>query len=448
MRSFITGFCHGKLRYFTPLLGAEIHHEPTLAPLEIAIRSCLRTELDACVTTPIPLLYAGTQRPYLRNLIARDSSKAILSAIASGSPVGHEYLNWNGLHDGWSPMGLAMHTFQQLHIHPERTALVVPLNTRVRNGMGNCSFHYEYTKEEAAARLTAGTLLPAADYQLWTDGSFIRRSRLGGTAAILYHRDREISASMTRFTTAGSSFETEFEALMAGLHLLRDVGPIGTTIRIYTDSKSLVTYLRGIGLSYKLVTVRAQECAHLITRLQETNQVHFHWIPGHAQIARNEDADSRALAAQTRGRLLTLPVPVSTPTAALDALVRQQARNTTSRSIKPSSQPTYPERTPFKKTSPANLFSGAIFRLRTGHTRCLAHFRSFNIVADDTCRLCETDPETPEHLLVRCPALSSTLQELRNKIHHNPARLHYLYWQKPEWLDRMIVKARRAGAIL
>jgi hypothetical protein len=63
MRNFVSAFCLGKLRYFTPLLGAEIHHKQTLDPLVKALNACLRTELDAVPTTPIPLLYAGTQRP-------------------------------------------------------------------------------------------------------------------------------------------------------------------------------------------------------------------------------------------------------------------------------------------------------------------------------------------------------------------------------------------------
>lgn len=224
LRNFVTGFCFGKLRYFTPLLGAEVHHEPSLAPLEISVRACLRAELDACKTTPIPLLYAGTQRPLLRPLIERDSANIVIKAIASRTILGREYLSWDGMHDGWSPLGSAMLLYQKLQILPELTSPHHPLSSRVRDGVGRCHFHLNYSKDEALAMHAAGTLISNSHLQLWTDGSFIRHAKLGGTAATPYSQSTEVSQAMRCFDTAGSSFEVELEALLSGLHLLRDQG--------------------------------------------------------------------------------------------------------------------------------------------------------------------------------------------------------------------------------
>jgi hypothetical protein len=69
MRNFVSAFCLGKLPYFPPLLGDEIHHKQTLDLLVKALNACLGTELDAVPTTPIPLLYAGTKRPQLQYMI-------------------------------------------------------------------------------------------------------------------------------------------------------------------------------------------------------------------------------------------------------------------------------------------------------------------------------------------------------------------------------------------
>ena len=38
MQNFVSAFCYSKMRYLTPILGAEIHHPNTLAPLERAAR--------------------------------------------------------------------------------------------------------------------------------------------------------------------------------------------------------------------------------------------------------------------------------------------------------------------------------------------------------------------------------------------------------------------------
>jgi hypothetical protein len=99
MTNFITSFCYAKLRYITPLLAAEVHHPPTLQPLEIASRGCMRAELQASVTTPVPLLYAGTGRPHLGPLIRRDAAKLILSSITNRTLLGQEYLGWDGTGD-------------------------------------------------------------------------------------------------------------------------------------------------------------------------------------------------------------------------------------------------------------------------------------------------------------------------------------------------------------
>jgi len=149
MTNFITAFAYSKMRYLTPLLAAEIHHPETLHPLEIASRACMRAELQACKTTPVPLLYAGSMRPHLIPLIKRDAARLILSSISNQTILGREYLAWNGNYDGWTPLGTAMHTFNQLDIKPETLDRRYSLDARVRDGLLKCQIHHDYSREKA-----------------------------------------------------------------------------------------------------------------------------------------------------------------------------------------------------------------------------------------------------------------------------------------------------------
>src|SRR5690349_10013816 len=85
--------------------------------------------------------------------------------------------------------------------------------------------------------------------------------------------------------------------------------------------------------------------------------------------------------------------------------LRISSQRITRAAIKPSSHLDYPDRTPFLKMTTQQLMAGPIFRLRTGHTRCLNHLMRLNIVQDDTCRCCHRSSETAAHLMLRCPAL-------------------------------------------
>jgi hypothetical protein len=152
MSNFVNAFCFGKLRYFTPLLGAEIHHPPTIDPLVKALNECLRAELDAFCSTPIPLLYAGTQRLQLTQMIQNDAAKLVLSSIVNQTILGEEYLTWNGTGDGWSPLGQPWQLFTQLHLEPDQLIKRFPLSNRVRDGLFKCNFQFNYNRETALTK--------------------------------------------------------------------------------------------------------------------------------------------------------------------------------------------------------------------------------------------------------------------------------------------------------
>ena len=451
MTNFVSAFCFAKMKYLTPLLAAETHHPQTLAPLELATKACMRTALGALRTTPIPLLYAGTMHPQLSPKIIADATKLIVQSIANQTPLGQDYLNWDGSGDGWSPMGPAMHQLDLVQFEPGSLSTKLSIESRVRDGLFQCHFHHNYNKEQAMAMHRDRTLLHPADLSLWTDGSFDQQTKLGGSAAILQDSiNNTTSTDSARFQGAGSSYEAELTAIQLGLGLLRTRAPARATVRIYTDSKSLTQQLQATAFRYKHEDNQLKACAHMITRLTETNTVHIHWIPGHSDIELNERADALASRAMTDARWINHKIRPSTIFALINRQMHSTSRRVTNSTIKASAYQDYPDRHPFKQMRPAQIFSGPIFRMRTGHTRCLHHLKRIGIVDDDTCRLCNHAPETADHLLLHCPSLLPVLEELRTWI-ADPSEernLQTLLWEEPLRLEGFLFKALRAGASL
>jgi ribonuclease HI len=449
IRQFTEGFVHAKLRYISPLLGAET--TKTLDPIEKGLRAALRTELGAVKTTPIPLLYKGSQSPMLKELIARDSARLILRSIAQKTILGQEYLDWDGTGDGWSPLGAAQETLSDLHLQYILPIRTIPI--RVRDAMQKCRYHVDYTKEDAMNLHTNNLLIHPADISLWCDASFINETSTIGAAALWFDSDNALVATEQETRgNASSSYEGELHALRMGLRMIRDRGPSRQTIRIYTDSKSVITHLRAVGLRYRPEDDTIKECAHLLARLVETNQVAIHWIPGHHGIENNEAADCLAKQA------LLLP-PVAAPesesirfsTYNLQITKRMQSLSSLqiNDKISESRFRNYPPRSPFLTMTAKDVVLGPLFRLRTGHTYCLAHLKNTEIVDEDNCRLCLSNTrETVEHQLLECPQLASTLQEFRSwisRIQHIGG-LRYAMWKQPRRLEKELVKALQAGA--
>jgi ribonuclease HI len=450
MRQFVSAFCLGKLRFFTPFLGAEVNNSSALDPLIKAMNSCIRTELDAVISTPIPLLYAGSHRPNIKQMIIRDSSKLILSSIANNTILGSEFLEYQGELDGWTPLGTAWNQFDTLHIDPTLLLQRSDLSITERDSLFKMKFFYRYNREEALIKHQKNNLILPADIALWTDGSFQYNLSLAASAAMIYdENDILIEQVMCRFTTAGSSYEPELHALLLGLLKILQRQPRNKQIRIYTDSKSVISQLFAAGLRYSREEINFTELAHIIKVLSEHNKLSLHWIPGHANIPLNEAADEVAKDALLNAQTSQLPTRLSTYASRLTRYMDKTTRRSTNDAIKPSHFQDSPDRKHFSKLKNADLHFGPIFRLRTGHTRCMAHLYRLGIVSNDTCRLCHHTSETIDHLFLVCPYLSHSLEEFRQWVAEVPdlRRLKNLVWTDPIRLEKAAVKALRDGAV-
>jgi ribonuclease HI len=365
IRTFTEGFVYAKLRYLTPILGAEIHHKPTLEPLKKGVNAAMRTELDAFMSTPIPLLYAGSGRPRLEHMISRDSTRLILRSIAHDTQLGQDYLDWNGSGDGWTPLGTVSKTLTTISSIPANFDILPlhPLSIRVRDALQRCKYHIDYTKGQALSLHMEGRLIRRATVSLWCDGSFQHETQTIGAAALWVDSSGAlIETRMDSQIHASSSYEGERLALLTGLQMLRDKGIQRQTIRIYTDSKSILTHLRAAGYRYKYEEDTLKECAHLIARLLETNSIAFHWIPAHQGIGYNAQADFYAKSA-LRSPTVHLPRPIRVSTIDLHLCKNMylQSRSDTRAEISESQFRDYPSREPFTNMTRKNMFSGPIF---------------------------------------------------------------------------------------
>ena len=198
-------FVFSKLRYFTPLLGAEIHHAPTLHKLGKAYNACLRAELEAFPSTPIPLLYAGTRRYPLEQLIKRDSSLHIICSIIGHTLLSKEYLAWDGTFDGWSPLGITIPVFEKVRLYDLDVQYKYPLSISMRNGLALCKYVCPPNKIKVLRRPTIAN----ADIALWCDGSFDRSNHTGAASDIVIIDDEIQAEEGQCYSNISSSYEAE-----------------------------------------------------------------------------------------------------------------------------------------------------------------------------------------------------------------------------------------------
>jgi ribonuclease HI len=468
MERFVNGFVCGKLRFFTPFLGAEIHDPTFLKPIELAYRELQRTETGAVRTTPIPLLQAATRRPSLINLIQTDTTNMIVSSIANSTLLGDEYRKWRGLYDGWTPLGTASNLLARTLPGIDSFVKKEPIPRNVQDGLFNCSFQIPTNRREALLLHLAGKLLQPSDIQLWIDGSF-SRDGTGGAAYILTGQDIEETSEIIGLTQLTSPYEAELAALKIGLKALRAFTVAQSRIAIYTDCQGLARQLAALPFKYSHVESPILECSEAIHLLSQRNEIKLCWIPSHRGIGRSEEVDELA-----RSGLTLDPVDPQPPMriSSVRLHIRREIRNRTENEIrtqvKPSNQVDYPERkffTGFQTSvngkvmwhkSPYTRKScndrGIMFRVRSGHTKCKAHFHQLGIIdSPSPCRLCKEEvAETVEHQLYHCSATQEALQneirELRQRSGQDQPNINTLCWTLPDAVQKLLHKAELIGA--
>lgn len=194
----VQGFVLGKLRYYTPWLGADVgeYSQMLLDPLTKAYNQVMRVFCSAICTTPIALLHAGSRFPELETIIQRDCTRLVLSSVASNTLLGQEYLSWNGEGNGLSPLGCAWRTLIN-HVPESFTEIQdrTKPDSDTLDKLEQCVFTICEDKNEAKTRLNSHSLLqPQTDLEVWCDGSYSHTTHTGGTGVLICSRSDFITA--------------------------------------------------------------------------------------------------------------------------------------------------------------------------------------------------------------------------------------------------------------
>ena len=251
------GFIGGKLRYYTPWIGADLHNLDTkLSPLVKAYNQIMRTICGALRTTPISLLHAASRLPPLSAIIQQDCTKLVLNSIASNTILGWEYQDWNGSGDGWSPFGCAWNCFWSI-LPPTFNSVQDRLKPTIAelDLLFQCKFHICKTREDALQHLHQNKLLhDTASVEIWSDGSFSNASGTGGTGYVINSRAQSKQITGGRHILhVTSSYDSEAEAFLEALEKLVRTKPQNEVIAVYSDSHGLISQLEALAIKPKLV---------------------------------------------------------------------------------------------------------------------------------------------------------------------------------------------------
>ena len=246
-----------------------------------------------------------------------------------------------------------------------------------------------------------------ANIQVWTDGAADEGVTNGGAGAVIIWHDGRPNTTLA--IPAGricSSTAAEAAALAAGLREVRTntdghQGPL----KIWAAFDSLALHDRLQSQDRHRADHQTAEAAGHLRALGQRHRVHVLWVPGHAGLPLNEDADEAA------GRGSRMPQEDVLPTAAA-------VKAALKRRLPVISQQEYEAATPadllHRRASGGHQLPE--YDGRTRHTDVLLHQLRLNRppylfatkfkwgkVDSPTCPHCNDGEEDVDHFLLRCP---------------------------------------------
>jgi len=184
-----------------------------------------------------------------------------------------------------------------------------------------------------------------------------------------------------------------------------------TTINIFTDSQAAIKSLNSMTIRSKTV----RDCLTALTEVANYFQIKIAWVPGHSDIPGNCKADELARAGthlQNRSIRENLNIPFATCRLLIDKwaddMFQEKWDNVGSCRVAKLTWPTINRnRTKQLLELPRSRISLTVGVL-TGHCLIGSHAARLRVPVSDFCRSCrdEEEEESPQHLLLNCPALA------------------------------------------
>lgn len=227
----------------------------------------------------------------------------------------------------------------------------------------------------------------------YTDGS----KTPYGSGAGIYNKNHKIHIPLGK---TASVFQAEVHAILVCASHLTDNQINGQEISIYSDSQAAIKALDNVWCSSKCV----MDCKTALNSLGLHNSVKLIWIPGHSNLAGNEEADRLAN--------LGSAINITEPVLRLGHFYSKDVVEQWIRNLALDYWTSLPHLRQSKRLINPTLHCQIIHRSRrdtrqfigflTGHyaTRSLLH--KIGAITDSACRFCQSAEETTEHLLMNC----------------------------------------------
>ena len=278
-----------------------------------------------------------------------------------------------------------------------------------------------------AALLHLGSLPQCATW-VWTDGSARDGVQNGGAGVFIDFPDGEHQELRQPAGALCSSYRAELVALRSACqYLLEHPTHLEDPVIFCTDSQSALAALReGPASQTSPLEIEIWEA---LVRLQRahTQQIYLQWVPSHCDIPGNERADSVAKDAAALPQE-AVPVDVRTAHRAAARVVRAQTIDAWpagwfSRLMEGHLPPTIRGMDRDAAVDVHQLRAGHwsgsnqyMHRIGRSPTRECQGCNDLHCRAG-WCLLCREEADTPEHILLRCPALMGLRLRLTGHIH-------------------------------
>jgi ribonuclease HI len=292
-------------------------------------------------------------------------------------------------------------------------------------------------RKEVAERTLAG--LPAPDVCVFTDGSAAAGVRNGGAGGFIVRGQRlvkQLAAPAGRFC---SSYRAEMVAIRSSLAFLlsRKLWIPGEEIRVCTDSQSALRRLAG-GPSRQEDRL-GERIWSLLSEISATAHVTLQYVPGHAGIVGNEEAD---LLAKKGSGLPQAFAPVDIASAA--AVIRRECARRWKDEARMNPHWSGPVPWEIGRKSVSLGTPGlsraeavALARLRTGHSLALrAYAHRIQVEPDATCPDCAEAEEDLRHIF-ECPGKMHLIRAVFGCFHLKPEEAFAEPLRVAEFLRRL-----------
>jgi len=239
----------------------------------------------------------------------------------------------------------------------------------------------------------------------YTDGSKIGDK--AGAGIWGDHGRTKIPIPLGRFVTV---FQSEVVAILQCAQMLLRRKIRDKKITIYSDSQAALKALNAYQTESKLVW----ESMSLLNELGELNQLTISWVPGHAGIRGNEEADGTA-----RMGSAVSPIGPEPQCAVADCIKKAEIgkwmqkksqdwwkSSPGQRQAKQFIEERRPRFTKDLLNHRRNVVR-IVVGLMTGHCRLNNHMNHLNLAKRSVCRFCQEEEETSEHVLCRCKNLAA-----------------------------------------